>query len=240
MGYDLAAPVGECSITGEIEAALSGKGPDSTKNVFLTCKKVTAAGFAKCTVNSIGAPAGTFTTNELSSTLVWLKETGAVAGSVISPTAYPKWTEFEVTGSECPVSSKGVVKNRVIGEILPVEGEAQTGELVLRQNNVLLSYWNNENPRASVGVERKKIENLETKEVTNQTLSGNFAISLNSKEPFGVAASTRLPAGRLEATTSGTGVTKSFAATTPELLTITTPWGIAIKMPECTTARRSR
>jgi hypothetical protein len=196
-GFYLASPAGECTQTGEIEGSAAGA-PGTKKNVVLTCKKVKVfetAGkkeLVNCTVKSAGAEVGTIKTNSLKGTLVWLNASGAAAGDLVEPTSGTNWATIEILGAACAAAQKANITGQGINQFLPVDEEVETAQLAF-PSTAILNYYNNETSRA-----KQTISQLKYGAVT-ATLSGNFNLSLTSKEKMGVI--TAMPTATTEAAT---------------------------------------
>jgi hypothetical protein len=169
------SPAGECSETGEIENGESGV----EKNVVLSCKKFAIPGAPTCTVKSTGAAAGTVTTNSLKSRLVWLKEADPEeVGNLLEPTSGTSWATIEV--SNCAFAGKYPIESMLLTEFSPLFDKNVVTSEIISPETPVLSYWTNGTVREKQTASQLKMKSAKA------TLTGKFALSLNSKEPFGI------------------------------------------------------
>jgi hypothetical protein len=187
-GIKVAAPAGQCTITGEIQGNGSFNS-GSRKNVILSCTKAAVIGAANCAVNSTGSPSGTIISNSLKSEVVWLGESGEAAGDRFEPaTAGQPWMKLDITGEKCAAAINAKeVTIPPITKILPVGKESTAGELVFPSPTVLNYYGNNN--WGSAPSRPKQAINAFKVGAAAATLSGSFSFGLNSKESVGIIQS---------------------------------------------------
>jgi hypothetical protein len=100
---------------------------------------------AECQVHSPGAPVGTIKTVALKSELVWLTELGNEAGVRLFPASGTTFVEIAVEECAAEQTEPLPVTGEVVGKVLPVATEVETGELVF-PSPAITTYWTGDKP----------------------------------------------------------------------------------------------